>query len=68
MERGGGKPTLNKGSCEVDSITSLAKQAKKSKKFQAQKSEAAALFHGMNTLHLISTVPTDTIYRKSIAS
>lgn len=68
MEGVGEKTTLNKSSREVDSITRLAKQAKESKKFQTQKSEAAALYQGRNTLHLISAAPTDTIYRKSITS
>lgn len=60
------KSTLNKSSPEIDSITWAAKQVKKSQKFQAQNSDAAALFQGRNTLHLNSAVPTDTICRKSI--
>lgn len=60
------KSALNKSSPEVDSITWAATQVKKSQIFQAQNSDAAALFQGRNTLHLNSAVPTDTICRKSI--
>lgn len=62
------KETLNKSFHGVDSITTLAKQAEKSKKFKAQNSEAAVLFCGRNILHLISVLPSDKIYRKSITS
>lgn len=62
------KSALNKSSPEVDSITWAATQVKKSQIFQAQNSDAAALFQGRNTLHLNSAVPTDTICRKSITN
>lgn len=67
-EEGKKHPKPNKSSCEVDSIARLAKQAKESQKFQVQNSEAIAVFQRGNTLHLISAMPTDTIYRKSITS
>lgn len=62
------KSALNKSSPEVDSITWAATQVKKSQIFQAQNSDAVALFQGRNTLHLNSAVPTDTICRKSITN